>query len=144
MVREACRDDLYELLKLYLHLHEECMPENTQNLNETWNTILQDKNHHVIVKSVEGKIVSSCVCVIIPNLSRGVRPYALIENVVTHSNYRGRGYASECLTYAREIAETSKCYKIMIFTRSKESSVLDFYRNAGSDCTGKTAFVRWI
>ncbi len=33
-----------------------------------------DLNHHLIVCEVDGKIVASCVCVIIPNLTRNVRP----------------------------------------------------------------------
>ena len=28
-----------------------------------------------------------------------------MENVVTHSDYRGKGYATQCLNYAREIAQ---------------------------------------
>ena len=77
----------------------------TEQLNRTWSTIVQDRNHHIVIKVVDNKIVSSCVCVIIPNLTRNVRPYAIIENVVTHKDYRGKGYASECLAYAKEIAK---------------------------------------
>ena len=54
---------------------------------------------------MNSKIVSSCVCVIIPNLTRNIRPYAFVENVVTHSDYRGKGYATQCLNYARELAQ---------------------------------------
>ena len=105
MVREVKEDELNELLELYLHLHEKCIPEMSEHLDQTWNTILQDENHHIIVNVVHDKIVSSCVCVIIPNLTRNSRPYAFIENVVTHADYRGKGYATECLSYAKEIAE---------------------------------------
>ena len=110
MVREVKKEELNELLALYLHLHEKSIPEMSEHLDQTWNTILQDENNHIIVNVVHDKIVSSCVCVIIPNLTRNVRPYAFIENVVTHADYRGKGYATECLNYAQEIAEKSNCY----------------------------------
>ncbi len=56
----------------------------------------------MIVNEIEGQIVSSCVCVIIPNLTRKVRPYAFVENVVTHVDYRGKGYAGECLDFPKK------------------------------------------
>ena len=100
MVREISENELSELLQLYLHLHEESVPEMTEHVKDTWDTIIQDKNHHIIVNEIDGKIVSSCVCVIIPNLTRNIRPYAFVENVVTHAEYRGKGYATECLNYS--------------------------------------------
>ena len=144
MVREAEREDLKEILELYLCLHEESVPEQSEHLLRTWNQILQDDCHHLIVNEVDGQIVSSCVCVIIPNLTRKVRPYAFIENVVTRSDFRGRGLASECLDYARDVARKSNCYKMMLLTGSKEEKTLDFYRNAGYNSTDKTAFVQWL
>ncbi len=144
MVREVRENELNDLLKLYLFLHEKSVPEMTEHLESTWNTILNDKNHHIIVKEIDGKIVSSCVCVIIPNLTRNIRPYAFIENVVTHSEYRGHGYATECLKYAKNIAESENCYKMMLLTGSKEETVLNFYTNAGYNSTDKTAFIKWL
>lgn len=144
MVREAYEHELNELLKLYLYLHETAVPEMTEHLRKTWETILHDENHHIIVNEQEGKIVSSCVCVIIPNLTRNIRPYAFIENVVTHADHRGKGYATQCLNYAREIARKNNCYKIMLLTGSKEESTLGFYRKAGFNSTDKTAFIMWL
>ncbi len=144
MVREIDSSELNELLELYLHLHEKIIPDITEHLNSTWDTIIQDKNHHIIVNKVDDKIVSSCVCVIIPNLTRNIRPYAFIENVVTHKDYRGRGYATECLNYAKEIAIKDNCYKMMLLTGSKEEKTLNFYGNAGYNCSDKTAFIQWL
>lgn len=144
MVREAKQEDLTELLELYLHLHEKSVPEQTDALKEAWRQITEDENHHLIVKTVDGKIVSSCVCVIVPNLTHRVRPYAIVENVVTHSDHRRRGYASECLNYARAVAAEKNCYKIMLLTGSKDPGVLDFYRRAGYNSTDKTAFIQWL
>ncbi|MBO5082834.1 MAG: GNAT family N-acetyltransferase, partial [Lachnospiraceae bacterium] len=63
MVREIKENELQQLLELYLHLHETSVPEESDHLKQTWQTIMQDSNHHIIVKIVDGQIVSSCVCV---------------------------------------------------------------------------------
>ena len=64
MVREIRITELNELLELYTHLHELGIPENTEHLQKTWESICSDENHHVIVYEIDGKIVSSCVCVL--------------------------------------------------------------------------------
>jgi Acetyltransferases len=144
MVREVRKEDLDALLNLYLFLHEESIPEMNEHLENTWNQIIEDPNHHLIVNEIEGKIVSSCVCVIIPNLTRNVRPYAFVENVVTHADYRGRGLARECLNYAKEISEKENCYKMMLLTGSKKIETLRFYENSGYNSSDKTAFIQWL
>ncbi len=144
MVREIKENELNQLLELYLYLHESSVPEMTEHLKQTWDTIIRDDNHHIIVKIADGKIVSSCVCVIIPNLTRKVRPYAFVENVVTCADYRGKGYATECLNYAKEIALKSNCYKMMLLTGSKEEKTFSFYQKAGYNSTDKTAFIQWL
>ena len=144
MVREAKAEDLTEILELYLCLHEETIPEQSEHLANTWKQILEDGNHHLIVNEVDGRIASSCVCVIIPNLTRNVRPYAFVENVVTHTDFRGRGLASECLEYARQIAQQYNCYKMMLLTGSRKKETHDFYQKNGYNSADKTAFIQWL
>ncbi len=144
MVREALKEDLNQILELYLFLHKEDKLDDIELLKDVWNEIMEDKNHHIIVNDINGKVVSSCVCVIIPNLTRDGRPYAFIENVVTHSDYRNNGYATDCLNYAKEIAINNNCYKMMLLTGSKRQTTLDFYKNAGYNSNDKTAFIQWL
>ena len=144
MIREITRDDLDGLLELYLHLHDKVVPEHNDHLINTWEQILNDDKYHIIVCEIDGKLISSCTCIIIPNLTRTVRPYALIENVVTHSDYRGRGYASECLTYAKKLADSVGCYKLMLTTGSKDPKTHRFYENNGYTSKDKTAYNQWI
>ncbi len=144
MVREITAADMDGLMELYTHLHDNPIPEKTEELSALWQDILSDSNHHIIVAEEDGRIVSSCVCVIIPNLTHNQRPYALVENVVTHSDYRGRGLATACLDYAGELAGRSNCYKLMLLTSSKQESTLRFYERAGYNRKDKTAFIRWI
>ncbi len=144
MVREARREDLDAILELYLSLHETSVPEHSVHLASVWEQILRDENHHLIVNDIDGEIVSSCVCVVIPNLTRNVRPYAFVENVITHPAHRGKGYATQCLDNAKAVAKRQNCYKMMLLTGSKEQKTLDFYTRAGYNCTDKTAFIQWL
>lgn len=144
MIREIMHEDLNQLLKLYTQLHNNLMPEQGTKLTTLWTKILSDKNHHIIVAEENGQIISSCVCVIIANLTRNLRPYALIENVITDVNYRNKGFATACLDYARQIAVENGCYKMMLLTGSKDSKMLEFYKQAGYNEKDKTAFIQWL
>ena len=144
MVREAVREDLDALLELYLFLHEEKIPPKDAHLMHTWDQIMEDPNYHLIVNEIDGKIVSSCTCVIMPNLTRNVRPHAFVENVVTQEDYRGHGYAGECLDYAKKIAEKENCYKMALMTGSQKPETLRFYEKAGYNSKDKTGFIQWL
>ncbi len=63
---------------------------------------------HLMVIEEDGKIVSSVQMAIIENLTHNVRPFAVIENVVTHADYRNKGYASALLEKASEIAKETQ------------------------------------
>ncbi|MGN0596774.1 MAG: GNAT family N-acetyltransferase [Ruminiclostridium sp.] len=144
MIREITKEDFGGLMMLYTQLHDNPIPQENEELSKLWQSIIDDKNHHIIVAEEDGKIVSSCVCVIIPNLTHNQQPYALIENVVTDKEYRGRGLATKCLDFAKSIALKENCYKLMLLTGSKEESTLNFYRKAGYNSNDKTAFIQWI
>lgn len=144
LIREVVKSDLDGLQELYLHLHEsEKLPETPQ-LKLLWDEIIADENYHILVGEIEGKIVSSVTLVIIKNLTRGMRPYALIENVVTHRDYRCRGYASALVQRAVYIAKSRSCYKIMLLTGAKDEGTLRFYEKCGFNRKDKTAFIKWI
>lgn len=143
-IRKAQKDDLAPLLELYTQLHGNAIPRFDDTLAMLWDEILADKNHHIVVGVSDGIIVSSCVLVIVPNLTHNQQPYALVENVVTHEAYRNRGYATRLLNFAREMAAGRGCYKMMLMTGSKMESTWRFYEKAGYNRTDKTAFIQWL
>ena len=144
ILREAEKSDLTQLLNLYTQLHVNDIPAIDPGLQALWDGIAADKNHHIIVGESDGKIVTSCVIIIIRNLTHNQRPYALIENVITDSAHRNRGCATAALRFAKDIAAAENCYKIMLMTGSKEDGTLRFYENAGYNKNDKTAFITWL
>lgn len=144
MIREVIERDYEQLMLLYAQLRNNPVPKRTQEMMNLWHQILHDKNHHIIVAEADEKIVSSCVCVIIPNLTHDHQPYALVENVITDKDYRCQGWATQCLNYAKEIAYQENCYKIMLMTGTSEEGILQFYEQAGYNRNDKTGFIQWI
>lgn len=142
MIREANINDFDGLSELYTNLHSNKPIPKTEVNIEMWNGIIADENHHVIVADENGKIVSSCICVVIPNLTHNQQPYALIENVVTHKDYRKNGFASQCLSFAKQIAVENNCYKMMLLTGSKKRSIHRFYRKNGYNSVEKTGYIQ--
>lgn len=144
-IREVKESDLKGVLTLYMQLRNQPMPGESMRLNHVWWDILESRHVHMVVGLEDGKIVSSCMITVIPNLTHGQRPYAIIENVVTDEAYRRRGWARAVLEYAKdEIAKKKNCYKIMLLTGSKVPGVLDFYENCGYNRKDKTAFIKWL
>lgn len=131
-------------MNLYTQLHNNPMPKINDGIYSIWHEILNDKNHNIIIGLEDSKIVSSCVLIIIPNLTHMQRPYALVENVVTDKAYRNKGYATKVLNYAKEIAQNKNCYKMMLLTGSKQDSTLKFYEKADYNRNDKIAFIQWI
>lgn len=135
------KNDLPALQELYLNLHDtEIMPITSEAL-KIWEEILKTPNYYILIGEERGVIVSSVTLVIIKNLTRKMRPYALIENVVTSPEHRNKGYAGCLLKKAVEISKEHNCYKIMLLSGSKNESTIRFYVNTGFSDTEKTGFV---
>ncbi len=85
-------------------------------------------------------IAGTCLLLVVPNLTRGGRSFALIENVVTDQALRRRGVGTALLRAAFDRAWAGDCYKIMLASGRADEGVLRFYETAGFTRGGKTFF----
>ncbi|MDX8351144.1 GNAT family N-acetyltransferase [Cognatiyoonia sp. IB215182] len=130
-IRPITADDLPQLLELYGHLSPDDPPCSPTCAEDNFARFLRYDGNAILVGTKDHIFVTSCVLVVIPNLSRSGHPYALIENVVTHEDHRNRGYATHVLDAACDRAWAAGCYKVMLMTGSKRPETLRFYANAG-------------
>ncbi len=140
-IREIADSELFTLLCLYARLHPEDGMLPLGEAAPLWETLRQDPNQHHLGAYWNGSLVATCTLVVVQNLTRGGRPYGLIENVVTHPDYRRRGLGTAVLKHALQTAWERGCYKVMLMTGSRNESTLQFYEKAGFERGVKTGFV---
>jgi GNAT superfamily N-acetyltransferase len=142
MIRKIKKEELNDLLELYTHMHDKDDPlPGRDKTSSVWDEIINDPKVNYFVLEHDGRIVTCCHLVIVPNLSRGARPYGLIENVVTHKDFRRKGFGKSILKHALEYAWSKNCYKVMLMTGRINQETFHFYESVGFGRHGKQAFI---
>lgn len=139
LVRAAETSDLPALLDLYQHLSPGDASPELVDAEGIFDQLSAYCGSMIAVCETDGVVVGSCVLVVIPNLTRGGRPYALIENVVTHRDFRRQGIGRQILDFAVDAAWQAGCYKVMLMTGSTRPETHAFYQSVGFE-QSKTGF----
>lgn len=140
-IRVARADDAEALDRLYRELHPADPIHEIEHLHAVLLEVLASPYFEVIVAEKGGEVVSTCYLNVIPNLTYGAVPYALLENVVTLASCRRQGIGRKLVRHALERAWQRGCYKVMLLTGSQREAVHDFYRSCGFRSDEKMAFV---
>jgi len=138
LVRQASAEDLAAILALYRQLSPASPVLTEAQAAPAWHAILERPGLTVFVAETDDRVAASCTLVVTPNLTRGARPYGLVENVVTDAAFRRRGLGRAVLEAAFQAAWEADCYKVMLLT-GRAAPVLRFYEAVGFR-RGKTAF----
>ena len=139
VIRPATLDDLPAVRALYADLHpgEDAAPI----MPEVYADILSREGLTLLLLEVDGVPVATTYLNVIPNLTRGAAPYAVIENVVVARDRRGQGLGRRIMTATLEAAWSAGCYKAMLLTGSKTPATHAYYRACGFDPDAKQAYL---
>lgn len=141
VLRELNEKDLESLIKLYEQLDDANGNFTAEDARKIWKTEIEGNKKIKYFGAVEnGKVISTCYCLIIPNLTRLGSSIAFVENVVTDSEYRGQGLGRKVMEMAIEFARENNCYKVILQSASFRKEAHQFYKNLGFDGESKKAF----
>ncbi|MBL6455492.1 GNAT family N-acetyltransferase [Belnapia sp. T6] len=140
-IRAAEARDLDQLLVLLRHLNPADPPVPPEAAARAWAALLAHPGVTVFLAEAAGEAIASCTLIQVPNLTRGTRPYAFIENVVTHAAHRRRGHGRAVLAAALSAAWAAGCYKAMLLTGSTQEATFRFYEGAGFRRGEKTGLI---
>jgi GNAT superfamily N-acetyltransferase len=141
-VRALNFSDLNPLLGLYRHLNPNDLPLPEGAVVEAvWSESLANPRMRHFGAYDGDELVAACTICVVPNLTRGCQPYALIENVVTALTHRRQGFGKAVLEAALSFAWSQNCYKVMLLSGRTDEGVLSFYKAAGFNPDEKRGFV---
>ncbi len=140
-VRKIKKHELPLLLALYKHLHPYDENVSAEVLSSVWESINVNAALHYFAIEDNGDFLATCNLFIIPNLTRGARSIGLIENVVTHCQYRRQGLGKKVLSHAIQFAKDANCYKLMLLSNFTRADSHGFYKSLGFKDDKKLGFV---
>jgi GNAT superfamily N-acetyltransferase len=139
--RLAQADDLASLLALFRVSEVSAAAEPLALAERIWAEVLARDGLTVFVCAAEAKIVSTCMLITAPNLLRSGRQHAFLENVVTHPDFRGRGFGRAVVLAALAAAWEQDCYHVLLQSGRADPRVHRFYERCGFEPGLRTAYV---
>jgi GNAT superfamily N-acetyltransferase len=139
VIREARPQDFDAIMSLYRQMHPKDPP--APDGRERFAEILSSPGLRIFVLEADGEVVATTYLNVIPNLTRGAAPYAVIENVVVDAARRGSGLGKAIMAGTLQAAWDAGCYKVMLMTGSSNPGTHAFYRRCGFSPDEKQAYV---
>lgn len=140
IIRPVVSPDLEQLLALYQQLNSSDAKLSPEKIAAVWSEFSSNRCCTCFVVEIDQTIVASSVITIIPNFTRGGRPYGVIENVITLFDYRKRGIGTALMNHLIDFAKEKNCYKVMLQSGIVRKDAHRFYEKAGFDGNSKKAF----
>ncbi len=140
IIRSAVSSDLEPLLVLYQQLSNSDPLLSPEQIAAVWSDFSSNPRCTCFIAEIDHTIVASSIITIIPNFTRGGRSYGVIENVITHCDYRKRGIGTALMNHLIDFAKEKNCYKVMLQSGIGRKDAHRFYEKTGFDGNSKKAF----
>jgi GNAT superfamily N-acetyltransferase len=141
VARTAIASDLPSLLDLFRVSEVSPAAEPMEQAIAIWDETLAQPGTAVFISEQQGRVVATCMLVTAPNLLRGGRRHAFLENVMTHPDYRGMGHGSAVVSAALDRASQWNCHHVLLQSGRPDGRVHRFYEKLGFRPGLRTAYV---
>lgn len=131
VARLADSADLGALLALFAASDVSRSAEPPARAEQIWQEILARDGVAVFVSDADARIASTCMLITVPNLLRGGRQHGIMENVVTHPDYQGRGHGRAVVAAALAEAWKRDCHHVLLQSGRADPRVHRFYEGCG-------------
>jgi ribosomal protein S18 acetylase RimI-like enzyme len=131
-------DDVERVMALLALLALEPQPAaDPARLARVWTDIFAQRGRTLFLAEDGTELVGTLDSIVVPNLTRGARPYLVVENVIVAPAHRRRGIGAALLDTAVAHAVAAGCYKLQLISANTRPQAHEFYQRAGFSSTAQ-------
>lgn len=134
----ATAEDIPRILELYRQMAltskeaEDQLNCSPDDYRQVFGEIDNSPGYELLVAEDDGgQVIGSLALFIVPNLSHGARPWAIIENVIVEEALRRQGVGRRLMEYAINRAKEAGCYRVSLDSNKNREAAHQFYLAMG-------------
>ena len=129
-IRAALRPDGEAVARLLAQLHP-AYPPDPAVAEDIIETVLEDPRRTLLVATMDDEVVGTADVLVVPNLTHGGHPWAVVENVVVDEAWRQRGIGRALFGEIDAITRGAGCYMVQLLTLDHRHDAHAFYASIG-------------
>lgn len=130
-IRQATEKDLSSILSLFKQPDVDKNVLSILQAKRIFNRIRHYPDYKIYVAKADQRIVGTFSLLIMEKLSHLGAKSGIVDDVVVHRNWQGKGIGKKMMQFAEDRCQESGCYKLMLSSNVKRELAHRFYEKLG-------------
>ena len=130
-IRAAAEVDLQSILDLYVEIEDDSRVLSIEKAQSIFARMQSYPDYKVYVAMLGESIVGTFALLIMDNLAHMGAPSGVLEDVVVHRDWWGKGVGKQMMQFAMNRCRERGCYKMALSSNFKREAAHRFYDDLG-------------
>ena len=130
-IRAATEENLQAILDLHLEIEDDSRVLSIEKARSIFARMQSYPDYKIYVVMLGGSIVGTFALLIMDNLAHMGAPSGVLEDVVVHRDWRGKGVGKQMVQFAMDRCGERGCYKLALSSNLKRKAAHRFYDDLG-------------
>jgi GNAT superfamily N-acetyltransferase len=130
-IRAANEADLPSILALYVDVEDSGPVLPIEEARSIFLRTRSYPDYTIYVAILDGSIIGTFELLIMDNLAHMGAPSGVLEDVVVHRDWRGKGVGKKMIWFAMDRCRKKGCYKLALSSNLKRQAAHRFYETLG-------------
>jgi len=130
-IRAATEADLPSILALYVEVEDDGRVLSIEEARSIFVRMKSYPDYTVYVAMLSGSVIGTFELLIMDNLAHMGSPSGVLEDVVVHRDWQGKGVGKQMVQFAMDRCRERGCYKLALSSNLRRETAHRFYEGLG-------------